>query len=70
MSSNPYELRAELLKQAEGILTQRYHSMLEEIRWKIDRNLSGPGDVEFPSPPNTDDIIAEAERLYQFVQTK
>ena len=70
MSSTPYELRAGLLKQAEEILMQRYHSALEAVRWKLDRNLVAPGDVTFPECPTTDDIVKEAERLYQFIQTK
>jgi hypothetical protein len=29
-----------------------------------------PKTVTWPEPPSTEDIIAEAEKLYKFVQTK
>jgi len=64
MSGNPYELRAGLLGQAEGILNHKYHAENENTH-KIDAT-----KVKWPTPPTTDDIIAEAERLYAFVQQK
>tara|TARA_B100000287_G_scaffold163682_1_gene154393 strand:+ start:619 stop:831 length:213 start_codon:yes stop_codon:yes gene_type:complete len=70
MSGNPYALRAGLLSQAEQILSKRYHSEYEKIRWMADRNLIDPKTVTWPEPPKSDDIITEAEKLYKFVQTK
>tara|TARA_Y100000992_G_scaffold36121_1_gene20239 strand:+ start:291 stop:545 length:255 start_codon:yes stop_codon:yes gene_type:complete len=70
MSSKPFELRAGLLGQAEGILNHRYHSKLEKIRYLCDRNIADPKTVTWPTPPSSDEIIAEAEKLYKFVQTK
>jgi len=70
MSDNPYTLRADLLKQAEGILTQRYHQSYERIRYLCDRDMVNPKTVTWPEPPETEDIISEAEKLYKFVQTK
>ena len=62
MASNPYELRQQLLDQAQRILTDQYHSEHQRCR---DRGVAC--DAEFPT---TEEIIAEAEKLYAFVQKK
>ena len=70
MSGNPYTLRAGLLDQAQSILLNQYHQEYEKLRYLCDRNLVDPTKVEWPKMPNTEDIIAEADKLYSFVQTK
>ena len=75
MSATPYELRAQLLRQAEGILMTRYQMEHDKIRenlhMKRDKDPSFDVDtVIFPSYPTTEDIILEADKLYKFVQTK
>ena len=75
MSATPYELRAQLLKQAEGILMTRYQVEADKIRenthLKRDRDPAFDVDtVTYPAFPTTEDIINEAEKLYKFVQTK
>jgi len=70
MSDTPFELRAGLLGQAEQILSHQYHSELERLRYLIDRNMISPKDVEWPACPSSEDIIAEAQKLYEFVKTK
>lgn len=75
MSATPYELRAQLLKQAEGILMHRYQRRHEAIRENMHIALQKDPqydhtDVEYPDMPTTEDIINEAEKLYKFVQTK
>jgi hypothetical protein len=70
MSGNPYELRAGLLGQAEGILNHKYHAENERLRYLCDTHKIDAAKVTWPTPPTTDDIIAEAERLYSFVQQK
>ena len=75
MSNNPYSLRAGLLKQAEGILMQRWQiendRVRESLHLKRDADPSFNIDtVTFPKFPTTDEIIAEAEKLYSFVQKK
>ena len=71
MSGNtPYTLRAGLLSQAEKILQQRYHQEYERARYLCDRGLDDPKTINWPTPPTTEDIISEAEKLYKFVQTK
>lgn len=75
MSATPYELRAQLLKQAEQILMYRFQREYDTIRENTHITLQkNPDfdhtDVSYPSMPTTEDIIAEAEKLYKFVQTK
>tara|TARA_B100000989_G_C19380932_1_gene401603 strand:- start:530 stop:757 length:228 start_codon:yes stop_codon:yes gene_type:complete len=75
MSATPYELRAQLLKQAEGILMHRFQRQYDTIRENTHIALQKNPDfdhttVAYPSMPSTEDIIAEAEKLYRFVQTK
>jgi len=70
MNNNPYGLRAGLLGQAQAILNDRYHSELETIRRKIELDIIDPKLVVWPTPPGSDDIIAEANKLYKFVCTK
>lgn len=75
MSATPYELRAQLLKQAEGILMNRYFKDHDVIRENVHLSISKDPDfdhtaVVYPRMPTTEDIIAEAEKLYKFVQTK
>ena len=75
MSATPYELRAQLLRQAEGILMTRYQVEADKIRDNIhfNRDKDPNFDVDtvtYPTFPTTEDIINEAEKLYKFVQTK
>ena len=70
MSGNPYSLRAGLLSQAQGILQNQYHQEYERIRYLCDRDLLDATTVTWPTMPTSDEIIAEAEKLYKFVQTK
>ncbi len=75
MSATPYELRAQLLRQAEGILMTRYQVEADKIRdnmhMKKKQNPEFDVDtVTYPTFPTTEDIINEAEKLYKFVQTK
>ena len=75
MSATPYELRAQLLKQAEQILMFRFQRQHDTIRENTHIALQKNPDfdhtrVAYPEMPTTEDIIAEAEKLYKFVQTK
>jgi len=70
MSSNPYILRADLLKQAQDILDHAYHSQIDKVRYLCDKDLVCPKTVYWPEPPTTEQVLAEAEKLYFFVQKK
>ena len=74
-SNNPYALRAGLLEQAQGILMHRYAMEHEKAKNLMHLNLERDktfdvNTVAYPPFPTTDDIIAEAEKLYAFVQKK
>ena len=75
MSATPYELRAQLLKQAEGLLIHKYRTEYDQVREEIHISLKRDPNfdftsVKYPTMPTTEDIIVEAEKLYKFVQTK
>jgi len=70
MSDTPYELRAGLLGQAEGILAAKFNAECDQIRFLIHEKLLPAGNVKWPQPPSAEDIIAEAEKLYGFVKKK
>lgn len=68
--SNPYSIRAGLLSQAQEILQRQYHQEYERVRYLCDRDLVDPKTVVWPKMPTTEQILAEAEKLYKFIQTK
>jgi len=71
MSDNtPYSLRAGLLSQAEHILMTKYQTEYEKVRYLLDRDLIDPKAVAWPKAPTTEEILAEAEKLYKFICTK
>ncbi len=70
MSASPYELRQGLLGQAQAILQERYSARINELMFLLDKGVINPKTVTWPTPPESDEIIAEAEKLYKFVQTK
>ena len=70
MSATPYELRAQLLQQAEGILLHRHQEEIDRIRFLLHEGHLDVKTVTYPDYPTTEEIIEEAEKLYRFVQTK
>jgi hypothetical protein len=70
MSKTPYEIRLELLKLANEVLTtpihQRRDALIQEFhcRFETDKQASFPALPDFPG---TDTVIAEAEKLNKFV---
>ena len=70
MSATPYELRAKLLQQAEGLLVKRYDTEVDRIRYMTHDGAIDIKTVTYPEYPTTEAIILEAEKLYRFVQTK
>jgi len=63
-SKNGYELRADLLGMAIGILENRANRLLQN------EHLKSEGLRESVEPYTTDNVLEEAEKLYQFVQAK
>ena len=63
-NKNGYELRTDLLGMAIGIVCDRVNRQFENEHLK-------PEGTRTPVQPyTTEDIIAEAEKLYAFVQKK
>tara|TARA_Y100000310_G_scaffold289695_1_gene316289 strand:+ start:270 stop:518 length:249 start_codon:yes stop_codon:yes gene_type:complete len=60
-----YELRTDLLGMAQGILADKVSRQFDNEHLKTDVSQMKP--VE---PYTTEDIIAEAEKLYAFIQKK
>lgn len=71
--STPYELRQNLLHLAKNILDNKYQSRVMRYHNKVDYCRSqnkDPSSIEEPVSPTTEEIIAESEKLYRFVQKK
>ena len=70
MSKTPYEIRLEILKLANEVLTtpihQRRDALIQEFHAKFgsDKHSAFPSLPDFPT---TDTVIAEAEKLNKFV---
>jgi len=63
-SKSGYELRADLLGMAIGIVDQRISRLFEN------EHLKPEGQRNAVEPFTTEDVITEAEKLYNFVQKK
>jgi hypothetical protein len=71
----PFEIRLELLKMAQGLLLEEYHSNKDRLtnEWHVkveSAKLNGqaiPEHPSFPSYPSESDIIAKAQALNGFV---
>jgi hypothetical protein len=59
-----YELRSDLLGMAIGIVDQRVNRLFEN------EHMKPAGQRSAVQPFTTEDVIVEAEKLYNFVQKK
>ena len=70
MSKTPYEIRLELLKLSKEVLFepvyQTRNDLMQEYHSKMNTDNSIPLPV-FPEFPDSDRILAEAEKLNKFV---
>jgi len=64
INKNGYELRTDLLGMAVGILESRINRQFDN------EHLKPEGQREAVDPYTTEDVLVEAEKLYQFVQDK
>lgn len=72
MSKTPYEIRLELLRLANEILTSpvynRREALLNEYHSKLtDENRNSLVFPTLPEFPTTETVISEAERLNKFI---
>lgn len=63
-TKNGYELRTDLLGMAIGIVQEKVQRQFEN------EHLKPEGQRTPVAPFTTEDVIAEAEKLYTFVQSK
>ena len=79
-NKNPYELRYDIYQQAQGRLMDKFfqdHALWQDFDcWKRDREADGtkvtatcPVKVR-PAFPTHEEILEEAEKIYDFVQKK
>tara|TARA_Y100000310_G_C20189440_1_gene581821 strand:- start:166 stop:408 length:243 start_codon:yes stop_codon:yes gene_type:complete len=78
--ANPYELRYDIYQQAQNRLMEKFHNdhdmwyQFEE--WRRDREADGNTINEIspvkerPNFPAHEEILVEAEKIYEFVQKK
>ena len=77
-SKNPYELRYEIYQQAQGRLMDKFyqdHALWQDfICWKREQEADGVtvnavADIKVrPAFPTHEEILEEAEKIYDFVQ--
>ena len=70
--TNPYELRYDIYQQARSTLMDKFHSdhALWE-NWQFDEQVTGECPIgERPSFPTHEEVLVEAENIYEFVKTQ
>ena len=73
INKNAYEIRADILNQAQGLVMTRYDKDFQVwessvLRHPDSGNIISTKDV--PTFPTTDEILKTASELYSFVDTK
>lgn len=64
--SNPFELRFNIYRQSEDRLLQKYYS--DVSIWEAGKERGE--NSRRPTFPTHDEILSEAEKIYDFVQDK
>lgn len=70
MSMNPFEIRLELLKLAQVTLNESTYNSRQALMDKFHSDRENSPNTAFPNlpkMPTTEDIIAEAKKLNDFV---
>ena len=75
MSLNPFEVRLELLKIAQQTLNEKVYNarqgLMDQYEYERNKIVSGATDditfPKLPDMPTTEEIIAEAKKLNDFV---
>ena len=76
MSKTPFEIRADILKQAQDLLESQYEAQVKfafEVFTKLVNNGQATMDnfAEYtPKFPTTDDVMKQAKEFYSFVSSK
>ena len=70
-NKNAYEIRLDILKLAHDDLMGQYHHRISILQNEADRQQTSMDAGHVTSLyPSTDEVIARAERLYKFVDSK
>lgn len=72
-NKNAYEIRADILNQAQGLLHSKYDremSIWEQTRTRDPNSGKIIDPVDQPEFPTSEMILEEAEKLYSFVDQK
>ena len=72
-NKNAYEIRADILSQAQGLLHRKFDRescIWEQTRTRDPQTGKIIDDVDRPQFPTSEMILAEAEKLYSFVDQK
>ena len=72
-NKNAYEIRTEILDMARGFVMDRYHSAMQKWQEPTDRHPETGqllSTVDAPQYPSSSEILAEANKLYSFVDSK
>jgi len=72
-NKNAYEIRADILSQAQGLLHSKFDRescIWEQTRTRDPQTGKIIDDVDRPQFPTSEMILAEAEKLYSFVDQK
>lgn len=68
-NKNGYEIRTEILKQAQELVAQEFQYKWQG--WEITQNRDKDGNlitkVDMPQFPGLDAVLSTAERMYSFV---
>ena len=70
--ANPYELRYEIYNDAKSGLMEKFYNDYEVWNnWQFDEQAQGECPVkERPKFPIHEEVLIEAEKIYDFVQKK
>jgi len=71
-SKTGYEIRTEILGMAQGLLTEKHRNRFQvwEQTAERDKETGRVLDTNAPAFPDETDIIALAEKMYEFVNKK
>ena len=70
MKVPPEELKTKLLVQAQNILLVKFNSEYQKIQMMVRGKEITAGEATWPTPPSTEQIIKEANKLYQYLYKK
>ena len=70
--TNPFQIRADLLQKTTDILTSQYAANMAAYHAMVSANTKTVEELMsiMPKHPTVDEIVAEAQKFYSFVNKK